>query len=510
MTSYVKTVCFSGIEALEVDVQVQVSKGGLPCFNIVGLANKSVDESKERIRGALADSGMAFPNRRITVNLAPANIVKEGSHFDLPIAIGILCETGVLTQAEIAGYLFVGELGLDGSLAATPGVLPAAIKANHLELGFACPARQGGEAAWSGNRSIIAADDVVSLVNYLKHPESVRPPHTEKGTDNFSYIDFKDIKGQVAAKRAAEIAAAGGHNMLMIGPPGCGKSMLAEAINGILPPMTSEEILEVSQIYSVAGLIKDGHLISKRQYRKPHHSTTTAGMVGSASSSGRARPGEVSFAHHGVLFLDELPEFPRATLEALRLPLETGQVLIARANSHIAYPAKFQLVVAMNPCRCGYLGKDGFECSRAPKCGEEYMAKISGPFLDRIDIHVEMQEVPMSRMMAAADANAEDSATVAQRVRRAWEMQACRYKDMGKGKNSEIDGKTLEKYVALDDASKALMADAAGKFAFSARGYHRVLRVARTIADVEGAETVNRNHIFEALSYRRVSRGGRF
>jgi len=510
MTSYVKTVCFSGIEALEVDVQVQVSKGGLPCFNIVGLANKSVDESKERIRAALADSGMAFPNRRITVNLAPANIVKEGSHFDLPIAVGILCEIGVLSQSEIADYLFAGELGLDGSLAGTPGILPAAIKANHLELGFVCPACQGGEATWSGNPHIVAVSDIVSLVNCLKHPGNINPPSAVKKREDFSYIDFRDIKGQVAAKRAAEIAAAGGHNMLMIGPPGCGKSMLAEAMNGILPPMTSEEILEVSQIYSVAGLIKDGNLISKRQYRKPHHSTTAAGMIGSASSSGRARPGEVSFAHNGVLFLDELPEFPRAALEALRLPLETGQVLIARANSHISYPAKFQLVVAMNPCRCGYLGKEGFECSRAPKCGEEYMAKISGPFLDRIDIHIEMQAVPVSRMMASADKNVEDSATVAQRVQRAWEMQANRYKDMPKHKNSEIDGTLLEKYVALDDASKALMADAASKFAFSARAYHRVLRVARTIADVDGAETVTRNHIFEALSYRRVSCKSRF
>ncbi|OPZ76954.1 MAG: Competence protein ComM [Alphaproteobacteria bacterium ADurb.Bin438] len=431
--------------------------------------------------------------------------MKEGTHFDLPIALGILCEMEIISQETINDYIVMGELGLDGSLMSVPGILPASLKASMLKMGIICPKEQGSEAAWALDKMIIAAPDIISIINHFKQNQFISMPEKELLEESSNYIDFKDIKGQENAKRAIEIAAAGGHNVLMVGPPGCGKSMLAEAINGILPPLTSEEILEISMIYSISGLIKEGKLISKRQFRKPHHSTTMAGMIGSGSSSGKARPGEISFAHNGVLFLDELPEFQRDTLDSLRLPIETGKVLIARANSHVTYPSKFQLITAMNPCRCGYLGTAGLECSRAPRCGEEYMSKVSGPFLDRIDLHIQMQAVSFDKMVEFNNDNIEDSKTIARRVKKALDMQKQRYKEFGFSKNADIDGATLEKNIALDDGSKMVINDFAKKVDFSARSYHRALKVARTIADLELSETVKRHHVLESFSYRKIN-----
>ena len=390
MLSRVYTVSFQGIEVLPVRVEVQIANG-LPSFTIVGLADKAVAESRERVRSALSGLGLSLPPKRITVNLAPANIVKEGSHFDLPIALGLLSAMEIIPERSVSSFTIMGELGLDGTISGVTGILPAAIFANSLNQGFICPFSQGSEAAWSGISNILAASSLLELINHFKGLCTLPYPEKLSPEVNTSFLDIKDIKGQESAKRALEIAAAGGHNLLLIGPPGAGKSMLASRLPSLLPALTSKEILEVSMIHSIAGMIKEGRLVSNRPYRSPHHSASMVSLVGGGN---KAKPGEVSLAHKGVLFLDELPEFQRSALEALRQPLETGSISISRANLHVSYPAKFQLVAAMNPCRCGYLGTPGQECSRAPKCGEEYQSNISGPLLDRIDMHIEVPSVP--------------------------------------------------------------------------------------------------------------------
>lgn len=498
MVSRVHTVSFQGIDVLPVKVEVQIANG-LPAFTIVGLADKAVAESRERVRAALNALGLSLPPKRITVNLAPADIVKEGSHFDLPIAVGLLSAMNIIPAEETSRFTIMGELGLDASVAPVSGILPAAVFANSLNHGFICPASQGSEAAWSGITDILAPASLLELINHFKGISSLPYPEKLSPENNFCALDLKDIKGQESAKRALEIAAAGGHNLLMIGPPGAGKSMLAARLPSLLPPLTSKEILEVSMIHSIAGMIKEGRLVSSRPFRSPHHSASMAALVGGGN---KAKPGEVSLAHNGVLFLDELPEFQRVALEALRQPLETGNVSVARANLHVTYPARFQLVAAMNPCRCGYLGSAGQECSRAPKCGEEYQAKISGPLFDRIDMHIEVPAVPPWDM--STPPSAESSAEVAKRVAFALEIQRNRYQDTPIRRNAEADGEILETFASPDSEGQALLVNAAERLKLSARGYHRILRVARTIADLSGEENVRAPHIAEALAFRRI------
>ncbi|MBL8629917.1 MAG: YifB family Mg chelatase-like AAA ATPase [Rhodospirillaceae bacterium] len=504
MTAVVRTVAFAGIEVLPVEVQVAIGNG-LPSFTIVGLPDKAVAESRERVRAALTAIGLGLPPKRITINLAPADVQKEGSHFDLPIALGVLTAMGVVPLDEISGYVALGELGLDGSIAPVAGVLPAAIAANADERGLICPGPQGGEAAWAGSTGVLAPRTLLELINHFKGGGGVLAPPTPAAIPEApNSPDLKDIKGQETAKRALEIAAAGGHNILMMGPPGSGKSMLAQRLPGLLPPMTAEESLQVSMIHSVAGHLAGGSIVRHRPFRDPHHSASMAALVGGGL---RARPGEISLAHRGVLFLDELPEFNRQVLEALRQPLETGKAVVARANTHATYPARFQLVAAMNPCRCGYLSDPQLACSKAPKCAEDYQSKISGPMFDRIDLHIDVPAVDPLDMSAPPPK--ETSAVVAGRVAKAREIQIARYKAEGAAItcNAEADGELLEKVAGPDAEGRALLTQAAEKMRLSARGYHRILRVARTIADLEGAANVKRVHIAEALSYRRVMPG---
>lgn len=505
MTTRAPTIAFSGIDCLDIDVQVQVANG-LPAFTIVGLPDKAVGESRERVRAAFNALGLALPPKRITVNLAPADLLKEGSHFDLPIALGLLAGMGVLPAEEIVNYVSLGELGLDGSLAAVAGVLPAAIAANAAEKGLICPAAQGSEAAWAGQIEVLAAPSLLSLINHFKGTQILSRPVPMLAEDDGPALDLRDIKGQESAKRALEVTAAGGHNLLMIGPPGSGKSMLAARLPGLLPPLGPAEALEVSMIHSVAGQLEGGRLLRRRPFRDPHHSASVAALTGGGL---RARPGEVSLAHNGVLFLDELPEFGRGTLESLRQPLESGRVTVARANAHVSYPARVQLVAAMNPCRCGYLGDAALACNKAPKCGADYQSKISGPLFDRIDIHVEVAAVSPADLSLPPPA--EGSAQVAERVAVARALQEERLARLSPGRtlrcNAEADGELLEAIAAPDAPGRQLLTDAAERMRLSARGYHRVLRVARTLADLDGGGGVKRIHVAEALGYRRLMPG---
>ncbi|MBW7852418.1 MAG: YifB family Mg chelatase-like AAA ATPase [Rhodospirillales bacterium] len=505
MTARVATVAFQGIDVLDIDVQVQMA-GGLPAFTVVGLPDKAVGESRERVRAALNALGLALPPKRITVNLAPADVAKEGSHFDLPIAVGLLVAMGVLPGEEVAGYTVLGELALDGALAPVAGVLPAAVAASAAGRGLICPGRQGGEAAWAGGVEVLAPASLLALINHFKGSQMLKAPVPEIAEAAGSGLDLRDIKGQETAKRALEVAAAGSHNLLMIGPPGSGKSMLAARLPDLLPPLSAAEALEVSMIHSVAGALDQGRLLRRRPYRDPHHSASVPSLVGGGL---RARPGEVSLAHNGVLFLDELPEFQRGALEALRQPLETGRTTVARANAHVTYPARVQLVAAMNPCRCGHLADPALACSRAPKCAAEYQSRISGPLFDRIDLHVEVPAVNPADLSLPPPA--EGSAEVAARVAAAREIQNERYARLAPGKairsNAEADGELLEAAAAPDAEGRRLLTEAAERMRLSARGYHRVLRVARTLADLDGAAAVRRLHVAEALSYRRLMPG---
>ncbi|WP_142849294.1 YifB family Mg chelatase-like AAA ATPase [Telmatospirillum sp. J64-1] len=505
MVSSVKTVAFQGIEVLEIDVQVQLASG-LPAFTLVGLPDKAVGESRERVRAALTALGLALPPKRITVNLAPADVLKEGSHFDLPIACALLAAMNVLPGEELFNYTILGELGLDGRLAPVAGVLPAAIGANAAGRGLICPGSQGGEAAWAGGSDILAPRDLLALVNHFKGVQILAPPVPELAEDAAPLLDLRDIKGQESAKRALEVAAAGGHNMLMIGPPGSGKSMLAARLPGLLPPLDPAEALEVSMIHSVAGHLDQGRLMQRRPFRDPHFSASTASLVGGGH---RAKPGEVSLAHLGVLFLDELPEFSRGALEALRQPLESGRATVARAQAHVTYPSRFQLIAAMNPCRCGYLGDEAQACNRAPKCGLDYQAKISGPMFDRIDLHVDVPAVSPADLSLPPPA--EGSAEIAARVATARAIQRERFQALAPGRgirtNAEAEGELLDKIAKPDAAGRQLLAEAAERMRLSARGYHRVLRVARTLADLEGKESPGRIHVAEALAYRRLMPG---
>jgi len=499
MVAHCNTLASQGIEVVDVEVQVHMASG-VPAFNVVGLADKTVAESRERVRAALHSLGLALPPKRITINLSPADLTKEGSHYDLPIAAGLLIHMGILPQEQLKNYLVMGELSLDGSIMPVAGILPAAIGATARSLGIICPAANGREAAWAGNDSILAPHHLIALINHFKGTQLLSQPIPELADNNDAYPDLGDIRGQETAKRALEIAAAGGHNMLMSGPPGSGKSMLASRITGIMPELSAEEMLECSMIASIAGDLADGRLQRRRPYRSPHHSCSIAAMVGGGGK--RVNPGEISLAHNGVLFLDELPEFPRAVLESLRQPIETGQVTIARAHSHISFPARFQLIAAMNPCRCGYLSDAERACNKAPRCASDYQSKISGPLFDRIDIHVDVPAMPTAELIGTT--NAESSASVAERVHLARKIQHERYDGHAVHTNAQADGQLLLDVAFPNNDGKTLLNKAAEQMKLSMRGYNRVLRVARTIADLEGSVTVGKIHIAEALSYRQV------
>ena len=494
MLATTNSVAFNGIDVLRITIEVQITSG-MPSFTIVGLADKAIAESRERVRAALHSIGLSLPGSHITVNLAPADVIKEGTHFDLPIAVALLGAMEVIEADKLLNTMMMGELGLDGTIRPVSGVLPASVASVAHQMRFVCPAVQGAEAAWSGNKDIVPVKDLLQLKNYYKGQEEIPCPEPTPQNTSLAYtLDLRDIKGQENAKRALEIAAVGGHNMLMIGPPGSGKSMLASRLPSILPPLTTQEILEVSKIHSVAGLLKDGQLVTHRPYRAPHHSASTPAMVGGGL---KAKPGEISLAHRGVLFLDELPEFARQTLESLRQPLETGVVSVARANSHVSYPARFQLISAMNPCRCGYLGVPGKSCSRAPRCAEEYQSKISGPLLDRIDLQI---EVPLlSPWVLGQIKEGEDSATVLKRVLAARSFQQKRDQTV---LNAELDGTQLEQTANLSDEARQLLIQAAEKFQLSGRGFHRMIRLSRTIADMAFSDAILPEHISEALAYR--------
>ncbi|WP_126173094.1 YifB family Mg chelatase-like AAA ATPase [Altericroceibacterium xinjiangense] len=497
MVALISTVAYLGLEARSVEVQCQVAPG-MPRFTVVGLPDKAVGESRERVQAALMAMGLSLPPKRITINLSPADLPKEGSHYDLPIALALLAAMGVTDAEQLADWIAVGELALDGRIVPSPGVLLSAIHASEEEKGLICPRAQGAEARWASGVPVIAAPDLVSLLNHLKGTQSLPDPQPGEVEPGMPGPDLRQVKGQETAKRALEIAAAGGHNLLLVGPPGAGKSLLASCLPGILPDLLPNEALEVSMIASVAGTLEGGRISRQRPFRDPHHSASIAALTGGGL---KVKPGEVSMAHLGVLFLDELPEFQRAALDSLRQPLETGEVSVARANAHVTYPARVQLIAAMNPCRCGHLGDPALACSRAPRCAADYQSKVSGPLLDRIDLHVEVD--PVSAADLALPPPAEGSAEVAARVRRARAVQTERLRGTKMRSNADLAGDALDTHATPDEAGRKLLLQAAEAMRLSARGYTRMLRVARTVADLSGSEQVGRIHVAEALSYRR-------
>ncbi len=500
MVTRIQTVAFRGIEAVLVDVQVQVAPG-LPAFTIVGLPDKAVAESRERVRAALVASGLSLPPKRITINLAPADLPKEGSHYDLPIALGLMGAIGAIPSDAADAYLVLGELALDGRISPVSGTLPAAIAASARDKGIICPADCGSEAAWAGEDiDIVAPNSLLALVNHLSGNQLIPRPIASRQAPSAILPDMAEIRGQEVARRVLEVAAAGGHNMLMIGPPGAGKSMLAARLPSILPPLNPRELLDVSMIQSIAGELAGGQVSDRRPFRCPHHSASMAALVGGGI---KVKPGEVSLAHNGVLFLDELPEFSPQVLDSLRQPLEAGETFIARANARVSFPARFQLIAAMNPCKCGMAGTPGHTCRRGERCASDYQGRVSGPFLDRIDLRIDVPAVSATDMIAQR--RSEPSAQVARRVQVARDVRRERFLALGVSDihtNSAANPDLIETIASPDRESQKLLVQAAEKYSLSARAYHRVLKVARTLADLGAEEKVSRPHIAEALSYR--------
>ena len=497
MVARAYTVAFEGVEARIVEVQCALAPG-MPYFSIVGLPDKAVSEAKERVRAALASMSIALPSKRITVNLSPADLPKEGSHFDLPIALALLAALEIVPKDEVERTVALGELSLDGRLIAVIGALPAAMAAAEQDRILLCPKACGAEAAWVGATQVLAAGSLDEVVRHYTGQSPITPAEAGEVVPGPLGRDFRDVKGQERAKRALEIAAAGRHHVLMVGSPGSGKSMLAARLPGILPPLSAMEALETSMIHSLSGLLTEGGISRSRPFREPHHTASMAAIVGGGKS---AKPGEISLAHNGVLFMDEFPEFPRAVLETLRQPIETGDVVIARANAHVRYPCRFLLVAAANPCKCGYMSDPARACAKVPLCGEDYLGRISGPLMDRFDLRVEVPPVAYTDLDLPA--SGDTSAIVAARVTAARDVQALRFKDhAGMRVNADMEGGLLEEVSAPDPEGRALLAKVAERFGLSARGYHRVLRVARTIADLDGAAQVRLPHVAEAVSYR--------
>jgi magnesium chelatase family protein len=497
MATRAHTVAFLGVEAKPVEVQCALSPG-LTAFNVVGLADKAVSESRERVRAALNAIGLALPPQRITVNLSPADLPKVGSHYDLPIALALMAALDLIPAEEVEAHVALGELSLDGEIRAVQGALPTAIAAAAQDKGLICPALCGREAAWVGAAEVLAPATLIDLVNHFAGRKALTPPEPGPVSARRSAADLIDVKGQESARRALEVAAAGNHHILMLGEPGSGKSMLASRLTGIMPPLTPEEALEVSTIYSLAAQPGDGTIFKERPYRSPHHSASMPAMIGGGRD---AKPGEISLAHRGVLFLDELPEFSRPVLESLRQPIETGEVVVSRATAHVRYPARFLLAAAMNPCRCGYLTDPGRACSRAPRCGADYAARLSGPLIDRFDIRIEVP--PVTPDMLSLPSHGESSARIGRRVLEARAAQAERMNG-SRLTNGELEGEILDKVATPDAPGQEVLRSAAAKLRFTARGYHRVLRLARTLADLDGSDAVRKVHVAEAVGFRRA------
>lgn len=497
MVSRAYTVAFEGVEARMVEVQCALT-AGMPAFSIVGLPDKAVSEAKERVRAALSALSIVLPSKKITVNLSPADLPKEGSHFDLPIVLALLAALEIVPREMVEETVALGELSLDGSLVPVVGALPAAMAAAEENRRLLCPNACGAEAAWVGATEVIAPRTLLDTIRHYSGQVPISSAQPGEATIGTTQRDLRDVKGQERAKRALEIAAAGRHHLLMVGTPGSGKSMLAARMPSILPQLSAPEALETSMIHSLAGLLDDGGISRTRPFREPHHTASMAAIVGGGRG---AKPGEISLAHNGVLFMDEFPEFPRPVLETLRQPVETGEVVVARANAHVRYPCKFMLVAAANPCKCGYLSDPSRACARVPQCGEDYLGRISGPLMDRFDLRVEVP--PVSYADLDLPDTGEASSTVAERVAKARSVQEDRFAaHEGARVNADAEGRLLEDIATPDEEGRTLLATVAERFGLTARGYHRVLRVARTIADLDGSEAVHKPHIAEAVSYR--------
>ncbi|MBB93514.1 MAG: AAA family ATPase [Rhodobacteraceae bacterium] len=501
MVARTYTVAFEGIQARLVEVQCAIT-AGLPAFAVVGLPDKAVSEARERVRSALTTMSVALPSKRITINLSPADLPKEGPHFDLPIALALLAALDIIPPDTAEQTVSLGELSLDGTLVPVPGALPAAMTAADDDRQLLCPRSCGAEAAWVGAAHVLGAGTLGDAVRHFTGQAPIPPARRGEVDAKPFGKDLSDVKGQERAKRALEIAAAGRHHLMLVGTPGSGKSMLAARLPSLLPPLTPAEALETSMVHSLCGLLTDGGISRVRPFRDPHHTASQVAIIGGGR---RAQPGEVSLAHNGVLFLDELPEFSRQVLETLRQPVETAEVMIARANAHVRYPCRFMLIAAANPCRCGYLHDPARACARVPVCGEDYLGRISGPLMDRFDLRIEVPPVHFTDLEQVR--GGESSADVAARVAAARDRQTARFADRpGLRQNADADGDLLSEIASPDAEGRALLQRMAERVGLSARGYHRVLRVSRTIADLEASDNVRRHHVAEALSYRLTTR----